>query len=288
MPTEARKTFQHGFVLDEQELRRIVDTADGQVRKVFRDDPRIRLDAKFLNGTVTRCSSVEELLALENAGPKQIVRLEISVDDGNDAKTLQGTEIQVRFVNLAEEQDETRAITYSVKGSERDWVLVTASELEDRVAKVKRVSMHQLFKKNFVSSFITGVFFLGAMYFFTRRMASMPEPTLVRDAINSGQHLDAAQAVVLLEEDVVMRGHANPFSTVLPWFVAIPITATFLISGIRKGLNYLHPAHVFYWGDYSKVYERRITIRNYIYGGILVALVIGVIANIIVIKLHIK
>jgi hypothetical protein len=216
MPTEARKTFQHGFVLDEQELRRIVDTADEQVRKVFGDKPRIRLDAKFLNGTVTGCSSVEELLSLENAGPKQIVRLEISVDDGNDAKILQGTVIRVRFVNLTEEQDETRAVTYSVKGNERGWVLVTASALEDRVAKVKRVSLHQLFKKEFLSAIIIILLVTGTIYFMTQRMASMPEPTLVHDAINSGQHLDAVQAVALLEEDSVKQRHTNPFASLLP------------------------------------------------------------------------
>src|ERR1700677_1631044 len=80
--TESRKTFHHGYLLNEQELRRIVDTATQQIRKA---NPNGGINTffvlKFKNGTLTRSNSVEDVLSLENLGPKQIVRLVITITD---------------------------------------------------------------------------------------------------------------------------------------------------------------------------------------------------------------
>jgi hypothetical protein len=72
--------------------------------------PTLRLELKYQNGTVTECSTVEELLSLENAGPKQIVRLYVTVDDGAESEHFESkVSVVVRFTNVREE-DDTRSI----------------------------------------------------------------------------------------------------------------------------------------------------------------------------------
>jgi hypothetical protein len=54
MKTEARQSFSHGFVLTEQELRRIADVATQQLVKVRPSPPpKTQIELRFRNGTIT-------------------------------------------------------------------------------------------------------------------------------------------------------------------------------------------------------------------------------------------
>jgi hypothetical protein len=291
MLTEARKTYRHGFVLTEQELRRLVDTAIQQVQKAIQPNaPTVRLEVKYRNGTVTECSTIEELLSLENIGPKQVVRLRLLVDDGaEDEHVDPKVAILVRFTNLREEDDEIRSVSYVIKGEVRDWVLVTASELEDRIAKIKCTAVHQIFetrRRSMISAFFPLIFALS-LFGFIHASSSRPQATLVKDALDSGVQLDPIKAVTLLEQDYLKSREAFSQSHFLLWVVAFPMLAMALVFVISFVANYLYPSYVFCWADYVKLYERRLSHRSYVYVGILLALAIGIVANIIVIKMGI-
>jgi hypothetical protein len=292
MTTEARKTFGHGFALNEQELRRLVDTAVEQVRKAIPNDPVVLLQAKFRNGTVTDCSSVEELLTLENVGPKQIVRLRLFVDDGRDLEHAETkVAIVVRFTNLAEEDDERRSVIYIVKGEVRDWVLVTASELEDRIEKVKCVGVHALLgarKSPLLFALLVPLTTLVMLFGFMHALSDSPRSSLVKDAISSGQQLDAVKAIALLEQDSLKDRESITYVTLYRWAIGYPTVFALCVIVVGLLAGYLHPSYVFSWADYSKVYQRRLSIRNYVYVGIILALVIAVVGDIIVIKLGIR
>jgi hypothetical protein len=290
MLTEARKAFRQGFILDEQELRRLVDTAVEQVRKATQNEPVVLLQAKFRNGTVTECSAVEELLTLENVGPKQIVRLRLLVDDGGEAERIDPkVAILIRFTNLVAEDDEVRSISYTVKGEQRDWVLVTASELEDRIEKVKCIGGHALLEtRRSVFSLVVPVIFIISMYGLMHATTSFPRASLVKDAIDSGHQLDAVKAVYLLEQDYLKDRELFPQGAFLRWALAYPILLMFGCYALVSLARYLHPSYVFSWADYIRVHQRRVSIRNYVYVGIVLALLVTVIGDIIIVKLGIK
>jgi len=72
MTTEARKSFSHGFVLTEPELRRIVDVATQQFDKATSPAKTLtRIKIRFKNGTITEADSLDDLFSLENVGSKQ-------------------------------------------------------------------------------------------------------------------------------------------------------------------------------------------------------------------------
>jgi len=85
MKTEARQSFSHGFVLTEQELRRIADVATQQLGKVRPSPPpKTEIELRFRNGTITESDSLDDLFSLENVGAKHIVRMRISFESEKD------------------------------------------------------------------------------------------------------------------------------------------------------------------------------------------------------------
>jgi len=288
MLTEARKTFRFGFVLNEQELRRLVDTVVVQVRKALENEPVILFQVRFRNGTVTECSNVEELLSLENVGPKQITRLRLTVDDGGEEQHIDPkVAVLVRFTNLTEEDEEVRSVNYVVRGENRDWVLVTASEIEDRVTKAKCIGVRAIFiNRNRAFRLLLVPFLLiGSMYGLLHATVNLPPAALVKNAIDSGEKLDPVRAVALLEQDIARERQMRGDQLFFRWGLWYPLTAFIVIYLLGVVGDYFHPSYVFAWADYTKVYDRRIAIRNYVYIGVLSALIIAVVADIIVSKL---
>jgi hypothetical protein len=289
MPTEARKTFRQGFVLSEQELRRLVDTAVEQARKALHGDPIVLLRARFRNGTVTECGSVEELLTLENIGPRQIVRLEILVDDGGESThTEPAVSISVRLANLAEEDDWIGSVAYSIRGGQRDWVLVTASELEDRIERIKCFGAHSFLDghRSTYRPVMAFVLLLGMFGLFHVISSSSP-PLHVKDAVESGQQLDAARAVALLEQDLRERD-VFPQLMFLRWVVGFPVIFMVCLYLVVSVARYLHPSYVFAWSDYARVYQRKLSVRNYVYVGIGLTLLVTVVGDMLAAKLGLR
>jgi hypothetical protein len=296
MKTEARKKFYHGYVLNEQELRRIVDTAIQQIRKLNTpSEPKIRFELKFRNGTLTNSTSVDDILSLENVGPKQIVRLSIDITDGtepdNPPEHTETTHsgIHVHFFNPRDDDDWSRSAAYVVKGEERDWVLVTASELEERIAKVKSFSVDRFLTRR-GSSLLVPIFlltfaalmFAGMVRVATQRRSASES---IEERWKAGTLHDSIEALIILQKDFDAPKKLDDPALFLRWAIAYPIAATLVLFLIGPFMNYLYIPYVFAWGDYTKVFERRVQIRKYVFSGIVGALIVGVIASVIANKI---
>jgi len=69
MRTEARRSFSHGFVLTETELRRLIDEISDQMRQMCAENEfSVSYEVKFMNGAVAEPVSVDEITSEENHG----------------------------------------------------------------------------------------------------------------------------------------------------------------------------------------------------------------------------
>ncbi|MBC8029432.1 MAG: hypothetical protein H7Z16_04920 [Pyrinomonadaceae bacterium] len=137
MKTEATRYFQLGFVLTEGELRRLVSLVEEQLGKVPNGKTIDTLfELKFRNGAFATTASLDEVLIQENHGTSSITELQFTsvLNDVPD-----NTSISVRFTNPAfASEQQTKPISFVVRGPSRDWVFVTSSLLEERLLKLKR------------------------------------------------------------------------------------------------------------------------------------------------------
>jgi hypothetical protein len=282
MKTESRRVLDHGFVLTEQELRRLVDTAAQQMHRARADQvPETSFHVKFKSGEVVEKLLLEDVLGLENAGSRQIVHL------GMEMKGKPGWEqfaIKIGFTNIRAEVGEYRPILYVVTGEDRDWVLVTASELDDRIAKCRCFNWSRAswsVRSGLVFPLFMALFMLlslGGFLYTTARRGQVADR--IEAKWKDGTLRDPIEAIILTEKAREAR-EAFTWQRIVGWMVVIPLggTSVVLLSGVF--LYYLYPGYVFCWGDYVKLYERRVAVRRYVVWGIIVTLCLSVVAGMI-------
>jgi hypothetical protein len=139
MKTEVSKGFNWGFLLSEQDLRRIIQTCQEHFSKLEVTAPRQLVSAKLRDGSLIDGEDVNSILSLENDGSKSIQRLKIVFDDGQETSDQH---IEVQFQDGLKNSEGWTSIDYTVAGPSRDWAFLAASEIEERVRKPK--SRHQL------------------------------------------------------------------------------------------------------------------------------------------------
>ncbi len=84
MTTETGQQYTSGFVLSEQDVRRIAQSAEEHAEKVGASAVT-RVVAKLKDGSLIESQSLDDILSLENGGQKAINRLTLSWDDGQES-----------------------------------------------------------------------------------------------------------------------------------------------------------------------------------------------------------
>lgn len=80
---ESVKKFPHGFLLTEQELRRIIESAVDQLDKISTLPNSANYTINYENGVIEETKDIEEVLSLENSGSTKINSLEIELSKTN-------------------------------------------------------------------------------------------------------------------------------------------------------------------------------------------------------------
>src|SRR2546421_4538514 len=123
MRTEIRKPFSHGFVLTEQELRRIYDTMLQQIERITKQDTVVTtFELKFKNEVVAEKASLDEIISENNSGKWEIQELRVTL-----SRKSQVQENQIRIEFRVPPAPKLYSIYYYVLGDERDWVYLTSS-----------------------------------------------------------------------------------------------------------------------------------------------------------------
>lgn len=131
MAPEAKlsKVYQWALVVDEQELRRLVDECRRSIvegTNVTPDSVVLELEVKFSDGLSYKPETLEDILAEENPRGRSIFGLGL-------VTSTDGASIACKF---ASEHQGASSIT--VESSNRDWVYVTLSRIEERLRRMKQ------------------------------------------------------------------------------------------------------------------------------------------------------
>jgi hypothetical protein len=276
---EANKHYKHGFVLSESELRRFNDLIREQIKKINQHpDLSFIYQLKFQNGIVAETDNIDTILSQENDGSKRIVFLQVIGKDQQD------NSIAIGFFNL--ESDAVlsdHSVKYNIKSTDRDWVFVTSSQIEERIAKIKRFDF---FPRNKSSSRLFILFFpLVVMLGMTVSLIGATSKANnylvgIRDRYVKGEIKGIDQLIFAIEE---AKQENVDLTTGLfyPGIVAGGLIV--LIIFIYLYISKFYPLHNFCWGDYLDVFRRkeaaRKTFNTVVILGLIISIIGGVITN---------
>ena len=153
MKTEISKRYSWGFVVTEQGLRRIIQTAVDHLQKpvgVTLREPAIAV--KLEDGAIIETSNVDDIFQLENAGSKLIVSIDIKLRSHNSSDTFF---IDVLLTNPLANDKDWSSVCYTVTSNSRDWSFVTASEMDERCRRLKILSWEMIEERLWCTCFRT-------------------------------------------------------------------------------------------------------------------------------------
>jgi hypothetical protein len=235
-----------------------------------------------MNGVIADNVSLDEILAQENSGSGQLMTLKAHFVTPDTPQEPQ--EVIFSFTDADANDDEgTISVRYTIRGNSRDWVFVTSSLIEERIAKVKRFAPNELFARRRWFTPLLGIFVVTLL----------SVPLIVMDTGKS-DHSEAAvaklkqawqekavkdpvEAIVLLEEAKQVK--RSFMSHVVPVLVPCAIL-TFLLLLFLFFVRY-YPIFNFCWGDYVEVFQRKEASRKFWLVVIGIGFVISVLGSLV-------
>lgn len=292
---ESSKSYNHGFILKEQDLRRLVDLINDQFKKISIDLPEYEFIIKYKNGAVANTPDIEEVLKQENEGSASVVKVEINAAHIFNDKM---SNIKLVFINDDYNDNGVVPIRHVIIGQSRDWVFVTSSLIEERIGKIKRKRIlassskgnnNLLFRLSY--PLIMLIVLGGVMSSMTSTLSKSSKEkrkalALIEKQWKSNQLSDPIEVMLEIEKS---RSAANNdiengsiFYTV---FFAKPVLflLIFLVAMIIGGylVSKYYPIYNFCWGGYIETFDRIESRRKLVIGIIATTVVLGVIVNLL-------
>lgn len=276
LSVEANNIFYYGFVLNEQELRRLVSLIQDQLSKETEESITTIYIVKYENGVVEETNDIEEIFTIENSGSEKIIELKIN------SKIEGKREIVVDFIDASSDNVRSNvSIKYSISGNTRDWVLVTSSLIEERIRKVKRISIKRFFKnESFAVIGMLMIMLLTVFPLINSRADKQEDLTRIRKDYESGKLTDEREMLLqLFESDInsEYKDFPNPTNILL---VFGSVTLLMIITSLY--ISKLYPIYNFCWGDYEEVFKKKEGTRKTINWVVLVGLAVSIVAGFIV------
>lgn len=277
MKSEVFKTFKCGFVLSEQDIRRVWNCCEQHFSKLNPQNPHIVLEANLKDASVVSTKSIDEILSLENGGAKQITKVNLNIRDAEkDAKHS----IEVTFRNGYRDATSWISMALLVQGEDRDWVFLAADEIEDRLKRLRRLGVEYLAAHRLILPILMGVCVLLAFSFLIIFTGSAVRDALaqIEEKVSAGQELNPVSVLLQIEQAKQARNLWG-ILPVLLCTVAVPLVLVYLISEL---LPRLLCSYHFCWGEYTSVYERRRSRAKIFWISGVLAVLISIIAGLIV------
>ena len=274
MRSELNKSYNNGFFLNEQELRRLFDICLQQI-KIKSAEPLISIEILFANGVITELNDIDSIFLFENDGSSFIHRIGFLIS--NQDNTNDKYKIFLSFTNLLysnEKGNKDKSISFQIEGTDRDWVFITTSQIEERIKRVKKISYNpktMIFIIIFIIMNILMIFTYSSFDAINNRTTDL---VYIEQQWNSNKIDNVGQLVI----DLYKMGNKNYFAipiwiTFLPFLLLIPLLP---LNGL---IYYLFPLYNFYWGDYVRIYDRKKNIKNIIWIGVVLAIIVSVFSS---------
>jgi hypothetical protein len=285
---EANKSFKLGFVLTEPEIRRFNDLIREQVKKI-NAEPVISYtyNLKFQNGIVAETDNIDSVLEQENESSKKIISLEIIGKD-----QLENT-ISIDFHNLDSDNIQSdNSIKYNIRSTDRDWVFVTSSQIEERINKIKRGNF-SIGKNKLLGRLIFpfgGLLALLVMMFslinsISNRDSYLPDIKLKYD---SGEIKNTDELILAIEHAKNQQLQHLDLVDVF-YFPGIILGGLIIILICFYIYTWrLYPLYNFCWGEYLDVFKKKETSRKTFNTVVIIGLIVSVVGGIIANFLNVK
>lgn len=296
LSVESNKSYFHGFILKESDLRRILDLINDQLKKLATGTITYSYILKFENGAIATTDDIETVLKQDNEGSSAIVRLEIEGKHSND---LTDTLIQLSFRNLdSSNESGDIPIKHIISGKSRDWVFVTSSLIEERINKIKRKSLDKVGERGFSRLFIKLLAPFFMMFFFMIVLFSLPDS--VKDSTKSRiTHIeqlekkwknktitDPIELILDIHKfDIIEKTKFDSSNFILQFFFTKPIIV-YYVSIIFIFISFYffskyYPVYNFAWGGYLEVFNKKENNRKFAIGIIIGTIMLGIIVNLL-------
>lgn len=293
---ESSKSYKHGFILKEQDLRRIIDLMNEQFKKLSTEVIEYNFVLKYKNGAVANTNDIESVLKQDNEGSASIVRLQINGSQINDDKA---SFIKLEFRHPDTAEDESNVpIKHLIKGQSRDWVFVTSSLIEERITKIKRSQIDPtssnspeklLFR---LSTPIIMLTFLISMIVYlpetsnTLNMQKFKAISEIEAKWKAHSILDPIDVIIQLEKaknkpENNITINTIMFSLILSRPFIIVIGGLIILIVLLNVLLKYYPVYNFYWGSYIEIFDKKESTRKLIIGILLGTIFLGIIVNLL-------
>ena len=313
MKVEKKGSFQFGFVLREKDLRRIIDTIKEQITKVNEKEKiEHNYSAKLKNGAILETSEIEHVLAVDNIGSSSVVRFTFNL------KVNDNHSVVIEFLNPKIEGCKD-SITYTVSSTNKDWVFVTLSLIEERITFLKRskVFVPEIGKiEVYMYLFMIGILLFAVIFFYdrTRFQQENIDDDIYRKfnftervELKAKQEPDTTPIEVLLFKYKLVDEYSKFFENakhahkkkqidrkIIPSVIEDNIFITIcslLCSGIvlpfivfiyLRLANNLYPLYIFCWGSTQDIFIKKETQRKFLLVTIITGLIVSVFAGFLV------
>jgi hypothetical protein len=286
MLVEAKKRFEYGFVLNEQDLRRTIDVVIEQYQKLSTSPkPTIAYEIKYKNGAISKTDSLESVFNQENLGSSQIIKLVAVFEADLDGDCIS---VNIGFNNADLNEDPgTTSIWYNIQGNSRDWVFISSSLIQERIEKIKRFCPNQLGISGKRSSPIRALLPLILMLvmfipiILISESSQVSTSSLLIEAKDKGELVTTIDALILIEQ--ARESRSSIFGDSFSSIISYGLVGIVSLIGIFVFLLRYYPVYNFIWGDYSEHFKKTEGIRKFILIivllGIIVSFVGGILAN---------
>ena len=271
MKTEVTRNYKWGFILSEQELRRISQTCHDHLKKNV-PDPKIQIEAVLRDGSVIEGNTIDEILTLENAGSKRIQRVSLTYDDGQEVNDWK---IFLVFEDAEKNPRSWTSIFTEVTGKSRDWAFLAAADIEERIKKIKSIAPAYIIENRWfaiVPVALSMLIFLTAFFSFAMNTTAADKLDV---AYENGTIKDPIEAMIFLERAKQESFTAAQFLPLLALSMLLPYA---LFFGLGKLVGILAPSYNFYWGDYIAYLDRRKSAQNIIWTVVILGVIVSIIS----------
>lgn len=274
MKTEVTPKIRSGFLIKETELARLKDAINEQFKKIDGvDDAIFSYQVKYRNGTIASVASLSELLQEENDGTRTVIRLVIEASAGD----AQSASVIVWFSDISHDSNsDTVPINYGVTSDNKDWTFVTSSTIDERITKLK-VNKFFSFIANPRSYRMLPVFIMAVFLFcFTMVLGDSTNAKIAR--ISHIRATSKSMWEYMYRVDT-MKTPDSAMVAYLPYLLFASMAFLLFSDYLVKPVTRWMPLYTFYWGDRVKIFDRKMAIIKFVFGGIFLAIILGVIGN---------
>ncbi|MDP1726237.1 MAG: hypothetical protein Q8M15_05595 [Bacteroidota bacterium] len=293
MQVESAKMYLQGFVLKEQDVRRLHDVISEQLKKVNSNSISFKYNIKYANGAIAESMDFEELFLADNSGSSAIVRLQLT---GICQKDSNESRINVEFRNVDSFNEDTNIpIRHTILGQDRDWVFITSSLIEERIQKTKRLSFNHIGQKGFGRVFLRLILpmlipfiFLLPLLFSINDVSTVKQEKLaqiqgIEKKWRQAKYKDQMEMLLDLEKYKVESDQTlkppKPYGG-LPigkWI----IFGLLILVALTWFLFKYYLVYNFCWGEYLEEFKRKENIRKLVFSVIIGTVLLGIVVNLI-------